>query len=77
MVSVAASTGSATFTVTTTAAQNGYEYEAIFANSVGTATSTAATPLTVGLRQSIGAGDALTAGTYGKSLTFTLSAGTP
>jgi len=39
--------------------------------------STAATPLTVGLRQSIGAGDALTAGTYGKSLTFTLSAGTP
>jgi hypothetical protein len=39
--------------------------------------STAAAPLTVGLRQSIGAGDALTAGTYGKSLTFTLSAGTP
>lgn len=39
--------------------------------------STAATPLTVGLRQSIGAGDALSAGTYGKSLTFTLSAGTP
>ena len=39
--------------------------------------SAAATPLTVGLRQSIGAGDALTAGTYGKSLTFTLSAGTP
>ncbi|HEV7493651.1 hypothetical protein [Baekduia sp.] len=39
--------------------------------------STAATPLTVGLRQAIGAGDALTAGTYGKSLTFTLSAGTP
>jgi hypothetical protein len=39
--------------------------------------STAATPLTVGLRQSIGAGDALTAGTYGKSLTFTLSAATP
>jgi hypothetical protein len=39
--------------------------------------STTATPLTVGLRQSIGVGDALTAGTYGKSLTFTLSAGTP
>ena len=39
--------------------------------------STAATPLTVGLRQAIGAGDALSAGTYGKSLTFTLSAGTP
>jgi hypothetical protein len=39
--------------------------------------STAAAPLTVGLRQPIGAGDALTAGIYGKSLTFTLSAGTP
>jgi hypothetical protein len=39
--------------------------------------STAATPLTVGLRQAIGAGDALSAGTYGTSLTFTLSAGTP
>jgi hypothetical protein len=39
--------------------------------------STAAAPLTVGLRQSIGAADALTAGTYGKSLTFTLAAGTP
>ncbi len=44
---------------------------------LGFASSTAATPLTVGLRQAIGAGDALTAGTYGKSLTFTLSAGTP
>jgi hypothetical protein len=36
-----------------------------------------AVPLTVGLRQSIAAGEALSAGTYGKTLTFTLSAGTP
>jgi hypothetical protein len=39
--------------------------------------STAATPLTVGLRQAIGSTEGLSAGTYGKSLTFTLSAGTP
>lgn len=39
--------------------------------------SVAGAPLTVGLRQSIGATDALSAGTYGKTLTFTLSAGTP
>ncbi|MFT4036285.1 MAG: HtaA domain-containing protein [Patulibacter sp.] len=35
------------------------------------------TPLTVALRQPIGASEGLTAGTYGKTLTFTLSAGTP
>lgn len=35
------------------------------------------TPLTVGLRQSISASEPLSAGTYGKTLTFTLSAGTP
>lgn len=34
-------------------------------------------PLTVGLRQSISASEPLSAGTYGKTLTFTLSAGTP
>ncbi|HET6509055.1 MAG TPA: hypothetical protein VFG42_19835 [Baekduia sp.] len=39
--------------------------------------SVVAAPLTVGLRQAIGATDVLTAGTYGKTLTFTLSAGTP
>jgi hypothetical protein len=44
---------------------------------LGFASAAAASPLTVGLRQSIGAGEALSAGTYGKSLTFTLSAGTP
>lgn len=37
----------------------------------------AATPLTIGLRQSIGASEPLTTGTYGKTLTFTLAAGTP
>jgi hypothetical protein len=36
-----------------------------------------ATPLTIGLRQPISASEALAAGTYGKTLTFTLSAGTP
>lgn len=41
------------------------------------ASSTTASPLTVGLRQPVTASEALTAGTYGKSLTFTLSAGTP
>lgn len=39
--------------------------------------SVASAPLTVGLRQSIAATDALSVGTYGKTLTFTLSAGTP
>jgi hypothetical protein len=39
--------------------------------------ATASTPVTIGVRQSIGAGEALTAGTYGKTLTFTLSAATP
>ena len=37
----------------------------------------AATPLTLGFRQQIGAGDVLRAGTYSKSLTFTLSTTTP
>ncbi|MFT4035318.1 MAG: HtaA domain-containing protein [Patulibacter sp.] len=37
----------------------------------------AATPLTVGLRQPISATEQLTAGTYGKTLTLTLSSGTP
>lgn len=41
------------------------------------AQSTASAPLTVGLRQPISASEPLTAGTYGKELTFTLSAGTP
>ena len=32
-----------TYSFTTTAGQNGYEYEAVFTNAVGTATTTAAT----------------------------------
>lgn len=38
---------------------------------------TSASPLTVGLRQAISASEPLTAGTYGKTLTFTLSTATP
>ncbi|WP_205699439.1 HtaA domain-containing protein [Conexibacter sp. SYSU D00693] len=37
----------------------------------------AATPLSVGLRQSISASEPLSVGSYSKTLTFTLSAGTP
>lgn len=41
------------------------------------ASSTSAEPITVGVRQSVLASEPLSAGTYGKTLTFTLSAGTP
>ena len=40
-------------------------------------TPVTAAPLTIGLRQAIGATEALRAGTYSKSLTFTLSTTTP
>jgi fructose-1-phosphate kinase PfkB-like protein len=34
-------------------------------------------PVTVAFKQSVGAGDALRAGSYGKTLAFTLSTTTP
>ena len=43
----------------------------------GFAGSVSAEPVTIGLRQAISASEPLVPGTYGKTLTFTLAAGTP
>jgi hypothetical protein len=72
--------GSALKACATTSAAPTCSYSTVGAsaqNLLSFASSVASAPLTVGLRQPIAATDSLSAGTYGKTLTFTLSAGTP